>query len=248
MSVTSMIVSATAATTAAPNASPSHSAACAPFRTLAPTSSFASRTSSRTRRLESSVSRRTRSGTPASGFTGGAGRAATTASRAEARGCDGTLRARAKSVPIGSILDGGNDWRKVDDVNHRPEVPVSSVPAESVTTVRRFNRFYTRLLGVLDEGYLATPFTLAEGRVLYEVEYGWDSTYEALVARIVADYVANFDSARERCWIAERDGENVGCIFCVKHPDRPGVAKLRLLLVDPSARGAGLGTRLVREC
>jgi DNA-binding MarR family transcriptional regulator/GNAT superfamily N-acetyltransferase len=81
---------------------------------------------------------------------------------------------------------------------------------------------------------------------IYAKEYGWDPTYEALVARITADFIDNFDPKRERCWIAELDGERVGSVFVVRKTDE--IAKLRLLILDPRARGRGLGRRLVEEC
>ena len=255
----------------------------------------------------------------------------------------------------------------------------SSAAAAAVAAVRQFNRFYTRVIGALDEGHLHSPFSLAEVRVLYEIahrpapgatsiardlrldagylsrvlrklderglltrspsptdgrqtllaltelgagtvadlearasadvhallasqnaagqtrllasmatieqvlagdaalppsasyllrphrpgdmgwvvarhgalyadEYRWSMTFEALVARICADFIDNFDATREYCWIAERDGLNVGCVFLVRHTERDGVAKLRMLLVEPSARGLGIGQRLVDEC
>ncbi|WP_026874211.1 bifunctional helix-turn-helix transcriptional regulator/GNAT family N-acetyltransferase [Jiangella gansuensis] len=81
---------------------------------------------------------------------------------------------------------------------------------------------------------------------LYHQEYGWDRTYEALVARIVADYVDHHVPGKENAWVAELDGRPVGAVFCARKDD--ATAQLRLLLVEPEARGSGLGTRLVDEC
>jgi DNA-binding MarR family transcriptional regulator/GNAT superfamily N-acetyltransferase len=84
----------------------------------------------------------------------------------------------------------------------------------------------------------------------YAAEFGWDATFEALVARIVAEFAERRDARREAAWIAELDGERVGCVFCMasNNPEAEHTAQLRLLLVEPSARGAGVGSRLVDEC
>ena len=262
-------------------------------------------------------------------------------------------------------------------------MPDATAPEPSIAAIRRFNRFYTARIGVLQEGLLATPFSLTESRLLYEFahrehatatelsrdlgldagylsrllrgfkergliksapaphdarhlqlritpagrrafapldtrtqseitrllagltdadqrdllqsmarieqllddknprqppyllrahrpgdigwvierhgalyarEYRWDMRFEALVAHIAARFIEQFDASREACWIAERDHANIGCVFLVQArneaTDAPieGVAQLRLLLVEPSARGLGIGGRLVDEC
>src|SRR5215831_4305158 len=122
----------------------------------------------------------------------------------------------------------------------------------------RSNRDVTAMLDELSPAEPRTPYLLRQHQpgdmgwivhrqgILYAEEYGWDETYEALAAEIVAQFIRNYDSKRERCWIAEKDGERVGAVFVAKASDE--IAKLRLLHVEQEARGLGIGKRLVEEC
>jgi len=155
--------------------------------------------------------------------------------------------------------EGAKTFRELDESQNRKiEALLQGVPeADRGRLVSAMSRIQ-RLLG--DDPDEPVPYILRPHRagelgwvvhrhgVLYAAEYRWGDRFEGLVARVVADFVDGFDPARERCWIAERHGEPVGSVFVVRHPGRPAVARLRLLLVEPRARGLGIGARLVREC
>src|SRR5918998_2587296 len=157
-----------------------------------------------------------------------------------------------------SLTSEGEDAFSMLDDRSREEV-TEMLEGLSEGDQRRLLEAMQTIEGILEKGFkFSEPFVLRPPEpgdmgwvvqrhgLLYAQEYGWDERFEALVARIVADFVDDYVPARERCWIAEIGGERVGCVFLVRASDT--VAKLRLLLVEPRARGLGLGTRLVEEC
>ncbi|GAA3751330.1 helix-turn-helix domain-containing GNAT family N-acetyltransferase [Plantactinospora mayteni] len=144
-------------------------------------------------------------------------------------------------------------------LNERTQTEIEALLAGlSVPDRKRLVEAMRTIRGVLGEAvppraYLLRPvgpgdlgWVVHRHGVRYAEEYGWDVTFESLVARIVAEYVDQRDPGREEAWIAELDGAPVGCVFCVRRDDE--VAQLRLLLVEPEARGLGIGSRLVDEC
>lgn len=167
-----------------------------------------------------------------------------------------------------SASDGRNVHLHLTKKGERAFVPLEAKAGAAVASLLRplpVKRQDTLLLAMQRVQSLLEPARAEEPRVtlrahrpgdmgwvihrhgaLYTQEYGFDETFEALVAEIAAKFIREFDSKRERCWIAEENGEIVGSVFLVRQSD--DVAKLRLLLVEPNARGLGIGKRLVHEC
>ncbi len=154
---------------------------------------------------------------------------------------------------------GKSAFKKLDALSEeQARATLAGLPPTARTELIRCMQSVEGILMKMDRSrlpYVLRPHRIGDmGWVIYREsvgyaeQFGWDESFEALVARIVEEFVSNFDSSRERCWIAEVDGQNVGHIFLVKHPTQRRTARLRLLFVEPSARGRGLGEALVNEC
>lgn len=168
-----------------------------------------------------------------------------------------TVVSDARQSSIALTLAGRNAFAPLNKDSHdQVAALLDRLPASEQDRLVKSMRTVQALLGESAEPripYLLRPLQVGDigwiirrQGMLYAQDYGWDKTYEALVAEILAAFVKSFDPKWERSWIAERDGEVVGSVFVVRKSDQ--VAKLRLLYVEPSARGLGIGRRLVEEC
>jgi DNA-binding MarR family transcriptional regulator/GNAT superfamily N-acetyltransferase len=176
------------------------------------------------------------------------------------RGLIGKTRSRADGrQTLLSLTARGRDIFAPLDAHARAEVAamLSRLSAAERNCLIEAMRTIERVLGERPQSdarpYLLRPhqagdmgWVVHRHGVLYAQEYGYDEQFEALVASIVAKFIQHYDAKRERCWMAEKEGEIVGSVFLVKKSK--AVARLRLLLVEPKARGLGIGARLVSEC
>jgi DNA-binding MarR family transcriptional regulator/N-acetylglutamate synthase-like GNAT family acetyltransferase len=167
------------------------------------------------------------------------------------------LASDRRQVQLALTARGRAAFAKLDRSSHEEVgAMLAALPRGSIPRLTGAMAAIEQLLGASDVA--SPPAILREPRpgdmgwvvqshgALYAGEYGFDSSFEGLVAEITAKYLASFDASRERCWIADLDGVQVGSVFLMRQTDE--VAKLRLLLVDPAGRGLGLGQLLVAEC
>ena len=161
-----------------------------------------------------------------------------------------------------TLTQRGQQQFKVQNTRQNQEVEklLAQLPGEEQERLVAAMKSIQRVLGGEGGAKSSKPFVLRAPRLGdlgwvvfrhgegYASVYGWDARFEALVAKIVSEFETSHDPAKERCWIAERDGERMGCVYLLKCPEEEGVAKLRLLWVEPAARGLGLGKALVQEC
>jgi DNA-binding MarR family transcriptional regulator/N-acetylglutamate synthase-like GNAT family acetyltransferase len=161
----------------------------------------------------------------------------------------------ARRRPMALTSEGRKTFARLDaqSENHIGKMLAKVAPSQQERAVAAMATIERALRGPSSDGVtLRAPragdlgWVVHRHGVLYWEEYRWDARFEALVARIVADFVESADAARERCWIAEHGGEIAGSIFLVKKTKT--VAKLRLLYVEPWARGMGIGAKLVDAC
>jgi DNA-binding MarR family transcriptional regulator/GNAT superfamily N-acetyltransferase len=170
---------------------------------------------------------------------------------ARERSADDARRQRVRLTDEGRAASAELDRRSADEIG-------AVLGALSEDDQKRLVASMDAVRDVLTQAPASTGFVLRAPRpgdlgwivqrhgALYAQQYGWDESFEALVARIVADYAEHHDPRREAAWIAEVDGEPAGCVLCTRRED--DVAQLRLLLVEPRARGRGIGARLIEEC
>jgi len=152
----------------------------------------------------------------------------------------GAGRAAIAGLDAGSARQTRDLLAHVRDEDRRRLLEAMRVITEVLTQSRRPRGYLLRAPRPGDLGWV-----VQRNATVYAEEFGWDASYEALVARIVADYVDRMDPEAEAAWIAEVDGAPAGCVFCVREDST--TARLRLLLVEPWARGLGIGARLVEE-